>query len=72
MGQPKDVHIAQLTQLPSVRQRWQDAHGRPPSEEDVKEMFEEFVPTQMTVLRQYCGLLPGTIEATNRLRQVCI
>jgi phosphonoacetaldehyde hydrolase len=68
MGAHKRVHIQRITELDSVRRRWQEAHGRPPNDDDVSAMFAEFVPLQLKCLSTYSGLIPGTLEAVAALR----
>lgn len=68
MGAHKRVHIQRITELDSVRRRWQEAHGRLPNDDDVSAMFAEFVPLQLKCLSTYSGLIPGTLEAVAALR----
>jgi phosphonoacetaldehyde hydrolase len=68
MGAHKKVHIRKIAQLNSVRQRWQETHGRAPAEQDVEEMFAEFVPLQLQCLADYADLIPGTLEAVADFR----
>jgi len=68
MGAHKRVHIQRITELDPVRRRWQEAHGRPPNDDDVSAMFAEFVPLQLKCLSTYSGLIPGTLEAVAALR----
>ena len=69
MGAHKRVHIQRITELDSVRQRWQDAHGRLPTDDDVESMFKEFVPLQLECLSKYSELIPGTLEVVGELRR---
>ena len=69
MGAHKRVHIQRITELDSVRARWQTRHGRLPNEADVKRMFKEFVPLQLKCLSDYSELIPGTLEAVAELRK---
>jgi phosphonoacetaldehyde hydrolase len=69
MGAHKRVHIQKITQLDAVRARWHEVHGRPPADDDVDAMFEDFVPLQLECLSQYSELIPGTLEAVAALRQ---
>ena len=69
MGAHKRVHIQRITELDSVRTRWQARHGRLPNEADVKRMFKEFVPLQLKCLSDYSELIPGTLEAVAELRR---
>jgi phosphonoacetaldehyde hydrolase len=68
MGAHKRVHIQKISQIESVRRRWQEAHGRPPAEADVDRMFAEFVPLQLACLSDYSALIPGTLEAVEAMR----
>src|SRR2546428_6081448 len=68
MGRHKRVHIQRITELDSVRRRWQEAHGRAPNDDDVGAMFAEFVPLQLECLSTYSALIPGTLEAVADLR----
>lgn len=68
MGAHKRVHILQISQQDGVRERWTATHGKPPTEEDVDRMFEEFVPAQLKVLAQYADLIPGTLDACKNFR----
>ena len=68
MGAHKLVHIRKITQLDSVRERWRDAHGRLPNEDDVEAMFADFVPLQLECLSNYSALIPGTLDVVAALR----
>jgi len=68
MGAHKRVHIQKITQIEAVGQRWEAAHGRPPTEEDVDAMFAQFVPLQLDCLARYADLIPGTLEALEAFR----
>jgi len=69
MGAHKKVHIRKITQLDSVRARWQEAHGRLPDEDDIEAMFQDFVPLQLECLSTYSQLIPGTLEMIAELRR---
>ncbi len=69
MGAHKKVHIRQISQMETVSERWQEAHGRNPNEDDVQEMFEAFIPLQLDCLADYADLIPGTLEAVADFRQ---
>ena len=68
MGAEKKDHIRMLTELAAVRQRWIDAHGRAPNEQDVETMYAEFIPLQLDVLAQYSELIPGALDTLQELR----
>jgi phosphonoacetaldehyde hydrolase len=69
MGAHKLVHIRKVSQIPAVAQRWGGVHdGQACTEEDVRGMFEEFVPLQIACLADYADLIPGTLEAVENFR----
>jgi len=68
MGAHKRVHIQKIGQLDSVRRRWEAAHGRLPTDDDVSRMFADFVPLQLACLSDYSELIPGTLEAVAAMR----
>ncbi len=69
MGAHKKVHIRKISQIDSVRDRWHDAHGRNPNEDDIDAMFENFVPLQLDCLSDYSDLIDGTLEAIGEMRE---
>ena len=69
MGLRKDLHIAELTKVPEIRERWKAVHGKYPDQSDVDRMFQDFVPLQLDCLRKYTGLLPGIPEVVRKLQK---
>ncbi|HSW31637.1 MAG TPA: phosphonoacetaldehyde hydrolase [Longimicrobiales bacterium] len=69
MGAHKKVHIRQITKNEAVAKRWEQKHGRRPTEADVEAMFEDFVPLQLQCLARYADLIPGTLEAVAEFRR---
>jgi len=69
MGAHKKVHIRKISQLEAVAQRWLAQHGRPPTEDDVEAMFQDFIPLQLACLADYADLVPGTLEALEDFRR---
>ena len=69
MGAHKRVHIQKISRLDPVRQRWEAAHRRPPTEADIDRMFADFVPLQLACLSDYSTLIPGTLEAVGAMRR---
>ena len=69
MGAHKKVHIRKISQLEPVAQRWESVHGRPPTEDDVEAMFQDFIPLQLACLADYADLIPGTLEALKDFRR---
>ena len=69
MGLRKDLHILELTKLPKIRERWNNAHGRYPFQGDVDRMFADFVPMQLACLRKYTTLLPHVADVTQKFQK---
>lgn len=69
MGAHKKVHIRQISQMETVASRWNQVHGRRPSEQDVEAMFADFVPLQLACLAQYADLIPGTVQTVAQFRR---
>ena len=69
MGIRKDLHIKTILELDDVRRRWTEVHGKAPTQNDVDQMFADFVPMQLDVLRDYAQLLPDCAETMNTLRK---
>ena len=68
MGAHKKVHIREITQIDAVRRRWEQVHGRLPTEKDVEAMYEDFIPLQLDCLSEYSQLIPGTLDTVRELR----
>ena len=68
MGLRKDLHIAELAKDPEIAKRWEDVHGRSPSDADVEAMFVDFVPAQVACLPEYSDLLPGVADVTQAIQ----
>jgi phosphonoacetaldehyde hydrolase len=68
MGLRKDLHIEEITRMPDVLERWNLVYNRDPNKEDIKEMYNQYVPTVIENLSNYSQIIPGTRDAANRLR----
>ena len=69
MGAHKRVHIKKISEQDAVRKRWQEAHGRLPTDDDVDAMFAEFVPLQLECLSEYSDMIPGALDAVEQCRK---
>lgn len=68
MGLGKRDHIRALTQMPAIAQRWRDAHGTVPSEDDVGAIFDAFVPLQLESVLAHSMLIDGVLDVVAELR----
>jgi phosphonoacetaldehyde hydrolase len=69
MGLPKWDHIKALVSHPDIAERWQRAHGAPPTDADVGRIYEVFVPLNTRVVTDYADLIPGTVESVAHARE---
>lgn len=69
MGTAKRDHIRALTEMEEVENLWESANGRPPSEDDVDEMFGEFEPLLVASAASRARLIPGTLETVGWCRE---
>jgi phosphonoacetaldehyde hydrolase len=68
MGVHKKDHLRALLQLPAVARRWRDRHGREVTEDDVDELYRQFMPLQLEVIDGFAGLVPGLLDCVGVLR----
>ena len=67
MGAHKRVHIQKISQLDTVRQRWQEAHGRLADRRRRRGACSPIsCRCSSTCLSDYSELIPGTLEASPR------
>jgi len=75
MGIRKDLHIAQILELPDVKERWKKANGEYPDSslegKDVKSIYGLFEPVEVESLPNYTALLPGIAESLRYLQKEC-
>lgn len=69
MGLMKKDHLRTILARPLVAEAWQAAHDRPASENDIDDLFNNFVPLQIAVLKEYAELIPGLLSVVGELRE---
>jgi phosphonoacetaldehyde hydrolase len=69
MGRAKRDHIRAITEMPRVASRWRAVHGRPCTEEDIDELYADFLPRQLRCIGEYSDLIPGVSETIEACRQ---
>ena len=69
MGLPKRVHIQRILALSRVRDAWIALRGHAPAERDIDELYQVFIPLQLSCLLQYSAVIPGVVEAVGRFRR---
>ncbi|MDS4069477.1 MAG: phosphonoacetaldehyde hydrolase [Candidatus Competibacter sp.] len=68
MGTEKREHIRCLCALPRITTAWRDLYGESPDEATIDRLYHEFVPLQVTAIRDYAQLIPGCRETLITLR----
>jgi len=68
MGQAKIDHIRAMLQMDRIQSKWQAIFGRPSRQEDVEDLYENFLPLQKTVLADHSQVIPGVVDAIKSLQ----
>lgn len=68
MGMAKREHIAAITQMADVSNQWLAKFGRDCQEQDIDQMYEQFLPLQKETLRNHSQLIDGAAEAADTCR----
>jgi len=68
MGLMKKDHLRTILARPSVAEAWEGAHGKPASESDIDNLFNNFVPLQISVLKEFAEPIPGLLDVVKELR----
>lgn len=58
MGLMKKDHLRTILARPQVAEAWIAAHGKPASEDDIDTLFNNFVPLQISVLKEFENQFP--------------
>lgn len=69
MGLGKWQHIEALGRDPDVGPRWQARFGRPMGQDDVRHLYETFIPLQIERVALHSALIPGALEVVAELRR---
>lgn len=69
MGLMKKDHLRTILARPNVAEAWGSAHGSPATETDIDTLFEDFVPMQMAVIRDYAEPIPGLLDTLKVARE---
>jgi phosphonoacetaldehyde hydrolase len=69
MGLMKKDHLRAIARIPEIGQQWEQVQSAPITEEDIEDMFQEFVPMQLECLTEYARPIPGVLEAVAAMRE---
>lgn len=68
MGLMKKDHLRTILARPGVDEAWQKAHNRIANEQDIDTLFNNFVPLQISVLKEFAEPIPGFLDVVKELR----
>jgi len=68
MGLAKKEHLRAIFSIPRVQEAWRGLCDRPPRPADVDQMYEAFLPLQLSCLAEYSTLIPGVAASVQRFR----
>jgi phosphonoacetaldehyde hydrolase len=68
MGVLKKDHIRALLRLPRIAAAWERHYRRVPGEDEVENLFADFIPQQMKCLAECSNVITGATNAVQRLR----
>jgi len=69
MGLGKRDHIRTLCNQPVIAERFQNRFGRSPTDIDVNEIYNRFMPLQIAKVGEYSAIIPGALKGIAALRQ---
>ncbi|MBK8419840.1 phosphonoacetaldehyde hydrolase [Candidatus Villigracilis saccharophilus] len=69
MGLMKKDHLRTILARPAVAEIWKVEHGYPASEADIDHLFNDFVPMQTSVLKEFATPIPGLLSVVKELRE---
>lgn len=72
MGMLKIDHIRTMLAMPRIQERWLQAHGKKPTDDDAQAMFEIFETKLLKILKQFAEPKPDTLDAVAKLREMGI
>ena len=68
MGLPKWKHIRAMMDDEDIADQWQAKYGAKPTDGDVDDIYEIFVPMNEKVVADYADLVPGALDTIGWLR----
>jgi len=69
MGLMKKDHLRTLLALPEIARQWQERYSHELAEEDVHNLYHEFLPMQLDCIRTYSHPIPGVLPLAAELHR---
>jgi phosphonoacetaldehyde hydrolase len=70
MGMHKRDHIRAVSQIPRILAEWTKKYGQPCNDNDIEEMFRNFIPLQLSVIEKYSEIIPELPEALKVIKSL--
>ncbi len=70
MGMHKRDHIRIISTYPRVAAEWKAKYNRDCNDEDIEEMFNNFIPLQLAVIEKYSSIIPELPEALKVIKSL--
>jgi phosphonoacetaldehyde hydrolase len=70
MGRHKRDHIREITKYPRVASEWSKYYGKECTEKDIEEMFNNFIPLQLSVIETHSAIVPELLQALEVIRSL--
>lgn len=68
MGMGKWDHIRTLCHQPEIAERFTQAVGHAPNDDDVTALYERFMPLQIAKIADHSAVIPGALDTLSALR----
>jgi len=68
MGMAKRDHVSTLIRQPRIAAAWEARHGRAPSEADIDQVYDVFVPMNVAVVTDFADLIEGAAGSAKEIR----
>jgi phosphonoacetaldehyde hydrolase len=69
MGLEKKEHIRTICQMDEVSAQWKKLYNSEITEKDIDDIYNYFIPMQLSILPEYSELVPGALEIINYLKK---
>jgi phosphonoacetaldehyde hydrolase len=69
MGRAKRDHIRAIAYMNRVAKRWREVHGGPCTDEEIDQLYADFLPRQLRCIERYSDVIPGVVETIDACRE---
>jgi phosphonoacetaldehyde hydrolase len=68
MGLEKKEHIKTICQMEEVSENWRQVSGKEFTDNDIDDIYNFFIPMQLSILPEYSELIPGALDTIEYLK----